>query len=63
MTNVINISERIPHKVSEVICIYCWYRWTAVRPEHTLLKDLECPDCHNQGHVIETGEEIEEEEA
>jgi hypothetical protein len=22
----------------------------------TLLKDLECPQCHKQGYVIETGE-------
>lgn len=54
----INIEENMPHKVSEVICIDCKYRWLAVRPTITLLKDLECPKCHRQGFVIETGEVI-----
>ena len=26
--------------------------------DNTLLKDLECPKCSNQGYVIETGEEL-----
>lgn len=51
-----NIYENQPHKVSEVICIYCKHRWLAVRPTVTLLKELECPSCHKQGYVIETGE-------
>ena len=54
----ISIEENIPHKVSEVICIDCKYRWIAVRPISTLLKDLECPKCGLQGYVIETGEQI-----
>ena len=58
----INIEENIPHKVSEVICINCKYRWIAVRPAKTLLKDLECPQCRQQGYVIETGEVINENE-
>lgn len=48
----------IPHKVSEVICIFCGRRWVAVRPETVKLKDLECP-CGKPGGVIETGETIE----
>lgn len=52
----------MPHKVSEVICINCKYRWIAVRPTKTLLKDLECPWCGLQGYVIETGEVINENE-
>jgi len=54
----ISIEENMPHKVSEVICIDCKYRWLAVRPTCTLLKDLECPRCGLQGYVIETGEII-----
>lgn len=54
-----DINENQPHKVSEVICIDCKYRWLAVRPTKTLLKDLECPWCGKQGYVIETGEMIE----
>ena len=56
---VINIEENLPHKVSEVICINCKHRWIAVRPEKTLLKDLECPECQTKGFVIETGEIID----
>ena len=51
----ISIEENIPHKVSEVICINCKYRWIAARPTDTLLKNLECPQCRLQGYVIETG--------
>lgn len=56
----ISIYDNKPHKVSEVICIRCKYRWIAVRPTATLLKELECPYCNEQGYVIETGEIIGE---
>lgn len=55
---IVDINENTPHKVSEVICVKCGYRWLAVRPVTTLLKDLECPQCSKQGFVIETGEVI-----
>lgn len=58
----ISIEENMPHKVSEVICIGCKYRWIAVRPTDTLLKNLECPQCRQQGYVIETGEIINKNE-
>ena len=48
----ISIDEYMPHKVSEVICIGCKYRWISVRPTDTLLKNLECPQCGLQGYVI-----------
>ncbi len=44
-----------PTKNSIVICLKCYRRWTACRPQETLLKDLECPKC-GKGFVIETGE-------
>ena len=56
---VIDIARNEPYKVSEVICVKCGKRWMAVRPETTLLKHLECPQCGNEGFVIETGEEID----
>ena len=62
MAKEISIEEYMPHKVSEVICIDCKHRWIAVRPTNTLLKDLECPQCGQQGYVIETGEVINENE-
>ena len=59
-TKVINIDDARPHKVSEVICVKCGHRWIAVRPEDSKLRDLECPNCTEQGYAIETGEEIKE---
>lgn len=56
MSNIRYIDENLPHRVSEVVCLMCRYRWIAVRPEQTKLKDLECPSCRQQGFVIETGE-------
>lgn len=58
LSNIINFDEHIPHKVSEVICVKCGKRWISVRPTRTRLKELECPQCNEQGFVIETGEEI-----
>ena len=59
---IVDINENTPHRVSEVICVKCAYRWLAVRPVTTLLKDLECPWCGKQGFVIETGEIIDKNE-
>ena len=56
-----NISDNLPHEVSEVICLKCLYRWIAVYPETTLLKELQCP-CGEVGYVIKTGQTIEENE-
>ena len=44
------------HKVSQVICLSCFRRWIAARPIDTQLDELECPDCHQKGTAIETGE-------
>lgn len=55
-----DIDDALPHKVSEVVCLQCKHRWIAVRPCGTLLKDMECPKCGEQGYAIETGEIIEE---
>ena len=57
MDNIIRIEKNIPHTVSEVICVKCGKRWICVRPEDTLLKDIECPEC-GSGYVIETGQNI-----
>lgn len=59
---IIPIEEKMPHKVSEVICVKCGRRWIDVRPEGTQLKSLECPGCGLTGFVIETGEEINDED-
>ena len=58
MSKIIDMESNLEHKVSEVICIQCGYRWIATRPSQTLLKQLECPNCKEIGYTIETGEEI-----
>ena len=57
---VIPIEAKMPHKVSEVICVRCCRRWFDVRPACTLLRFLVCPGCGQAGGVIETGEEIDD---
>lgn len=59
---VIPIEEKMPHKVSEVMCVRCVRRWIDVRPVGVQLKDLVCPGCGQTGGVIETGEEIREDD-
>ena len=44
------------NKVSQVICLSFFRRWIAARPISTRLDELQCPDCHQQGTAIETGE-------
>ena len=58
MGDVVDFDVNKPHKVSEVICLKCYKRWLAVRPEFTRLVNLECPNC-GPGYVIETGEEYD----
>lgn len=48
-----------PHNIAEVICLECYYRWIAVYPQNTLLKQLECPKCGAIGFTIKTGQEID----
>ena len=59
MPKIVDINEKKPHKMSEVICVKCGHRWIAVRPDKTLLKKLECKNC-GQGFVIETGQQYYE---
>lgn len=58
MGKEIDIDSNLPHRVSEVICVHCGFRWISVRPVTAPLKALECSYCKNQGYVIETGEII-----
>lgn len=60
MNKIIDINKNKPHKLSMVICLKCYKRWIALRPEETKLIDLECKNC-GSGYVIESGEEIDEE--
>ena len=53
-----NLTE---HLVHEAMCVSCLHRWIEVRPQGTLLKYLECPNCGKVGYVIATGQEIESE--
>lgn len=53
---IIDISDYQPHEVAEVVCLKCLKRWIAVFPSSSLLIDLECPQCHESGYAILTGQ-------
>lgn len=63
MGEVIDFNEykenNTPHLVHEEMCVSCLHRWIEVRPQGTLLKDIECPSCRKVGYVIATGQEME----
>lgn len=59
---ITDITSRMSHKFSEVICVKCGKRWISVRPSFTLLKELECPSCHLIGYTVETGENVQDDE-
>jgi len=59
MSNIIDIQHKQPHKISEVVCVKCFQRWIAIRPCNSKLKDMECNLC-GQGFIIETGENIDD---
>lgn len=58
MGTILDLEENTPHTVSEVICLRCLHRWICVRPEKTLLKEIECPQCKYDGAVINTGQDL-----
>lgn len=59
MAKIHDIDELQPHKVSMVICLKCYKRWISVRNAKTRLIEIQCPQCHEVGYVIETGESLE----
>ena len=56
---IIDMDERRPHEVAELICIMCHHRWIGVYPADTPLKALQCPGCNANGAVIKTGQTLE----
>lgn len=60
MRKLIDISEKQPHEVAELICIKCYHRYIGVYPSTTLLKDLECENC-GKGFIIKTGQTLDDE--
>ena len=61
MTNqkIVSMESRLPHTVTEVMCVMCKKRWIDAFPSDVWLKDLECPYCGNFGMIIATGQELE----
>ena len=56
MTNVVDISERLPHRPVYVSCMDCAKDWVAVVPPMTQFP-LECPACHAKaGEEVRTGD-------
>lgn len=55
----ISTHKNDPHYVSEVMCWKCGHRWIATFPVNTLLKQLQCPCCEEQGHVFRTSQDLD----
>lgn len=59
MGDIVDICANQPHEVSEVMCWHCGARWISVCPIGTLLKALECPQCHKKGGAFKTGQDLD----
>ena len=57
--DTINHMREDPHYVAEVMCWKCGHRWLATFPMNTLLKQLQCPHCEEQGHAFMTSQDLE----
>ena len=51
--------EYDPHVVAEAMCWKCGHRWIATFPENTLLKQLQCPHCEEQGYAFLTNQDLD----
>jgi hypothetical protein len=51
--------EYDPHVVAEAMCWKCGHRWIATFPENTLLKQLQCPHCEEQGFAFLTNQDLD----
>ena len=51
--------EYDPHVVAEAMCWKCGHRWLATFPENTLLKQLQCPHCEEQGYAFLTNQDLD----
>lgn len=51
--------EYDPHIVAEAMCWKCGHRWIATFPENTLLKQLQCPHCEEQGFAFLTNQDLD----
>lgn len=60
------IAEKVPslhgewHTVGEAMCWKCGHRWGAVIPRGKLLKYVVCPECHQEGYAILTGQDVDD---
>jgi len=43
MSDVINLTARMPHITGEAVCLLCNYNWISVAPAGIV--ELTCPDC------------------
>ena len=48
-----------PHCVAETMCWKCGHRWIATFPVNTLLKQLQCPHCEEQGFAFMTNQDLD----
>lgn len=57
--DTINRLRGDPHIVAEVMCWKCGKRWIATYPANTLLKQLQCPGCDDQGYAFMTCQDLD----
>lgn len=56
MNKIHDIDELEPHLTGELVCLNCYYRYIGTWNEKVWLRDLECPQCHQIGGIIGTGQ-------
>ena len=59
MSNIVDLTEHMPHRMAEVMCVKCLHRYMCVWPTATALKDLECKTC-GAGYIVMTGQPLED---
>ena len=58
---VTDITDGMPQKIAELICLACHYRAINVWPASMPMKTLVCDECKQVGLMINTGEMIDDE--
>jgi hypothetical protein len=60
---IIDFNANNPHEIAELLCVRCLKRWIGCYPVGVLLKEIECPNCGENGAVVKTGQNLAESHA
>ena len=44
--------------LSELMCVQCYHRWYELHIYDVVLAEIQCPNCHAIGTIIDTGQYI-----